>query len=835
MSLRSISILALASLALRSPHSRAQEGEAQKGEDYRLENVSLAQALDSLMKWYSVSIVYLDRDVEGRRVKTSCRECSFEQALGVALAQSNLTWIRMGSQVILRQALPSAPEEPRFTLSGTVTDSATGEWIAGALVTALDTTGTVSRRWCTTNNCGFYSLRDLRPGDYQIGARAVGYKRVRAAVSIQDGDLGGGDFRMPAEEILLGEVTVEGLRAAVTTAEGYARGIYLHTTPSDQNQYLLDGARIYNPAHFAGVLSSFNTEALTDLQPAPGGMPASYGGRIGSILDLTTRDGSQKRLTGAAGTGSLGSHLALEGPLSERTSFLLTARRSYPVAQVPFLAAHGPLGRLGSVEATAKVSHRLSASSRLFLSAYAGGDAYDNEVTGSAGRLSNHFTWGNSAATVRLVGIASSSLFLQTSLSYTHYGFELHHLIENPPPELSDETTRSAYSLDDVTFRAHAEHYYDEDHTLQGGLEVIHHQTGGRISTFSSRIGPLLFDPTPAWELALYLEDQWRLLPELTAALGTRASMFSGPAGSISAFDPRFALRFTLSETSRLYGALGAVSEFLHPYRNSGVFLFYPPIFYYPSGTRVHPSTAFQVSVGFEQSTADERYELSVEPYYQVIQNLHEFRSDLSWPGAASLDDALIYGTTRSYGASFTVRRRTGLLTGSIHYTLSWGKDRFRDLNGGAPFASRFDRRHELQAELLYHPSASWTFGALCALASEKTPTAVAAQPPPGQTGHEPPGGTSQPALQEGGADFPDLNGARVPGFQRLELKVQYAVALWTYPCQIAVRLINGYGLLDPFQWELVGGPDLRYQWGAGERPLAFFPLYPTLGFSVRL
>ncbi len=834
MSIRSINILALACLSLAGPRSPAQEEEAQKGKDVRLENVCLGAALDSLMRWYGVSIVYLDRDVEGQRVTTSCRGCGFEQALGLALQQCELSWVRVGTQVILRKTGRAVPEEPLFTLCGTVTDSASGEWIASALVTASDSTGGGSRHWCTTNSCGFYSLRGLRAGDYQIGVRALGYNRVRMPVSVGDGDLLSGDLRLQAEEIMMQEVTVEGIRMAVTSAEGYARGIYVHTTPSDQNQYLLDGTRIYNPAHFAGVLSSFNDEALTDVQSAPGGIPASYGGRIGSILDLTMRDGTLERLRGAAGTGSLGSHLALEGPFGERTSFLVTARRAYPLAQVPFLEEHGPLGRLGSFEATGKVGYRLSGSSRLSLSAYTGSDSYDNEVTGSSGRLSNDFAWGNSAATLRLVGIVSPSIFVQTSLSYAHYGFHLHHLLENPPPELSDQATRSEYSLDDVTFRVHAEHYYDQDHTLQGGMELIHHQMRGHISTFSSRIGPLVFDPNPAWEFAVYLEDQWRLSPLFTAGLGARASTFSGAAGSVSAVDPRFSLRLALTERTRLYGALGAVSQFLHPYRNSGVFLFYPSIFWYPSGASVRPSTAFQATVGFEQSTADDRYDVSIEPYYQVIQNLHEFRSDMPWSGAASLEDALVYGTGKSYGIGFTLRKRTGMLTGSVHYTLSWGKDRFSELNGGAPFDARFDRRHELQAELEYHPSASWTLGALCALASDRTPTALPVQQPPGQVVADQ-GGTTRQALQGGGGDFPDLNGARVPGFQRLELKALYSLTLWAYPCQIAVRLINGYGLLDPFQWKLVASSDPRYQWGAGVRSVALFPLYPTLGFSVRL
>jgi hypothetical protein len=800
---------------------------------FRFSDVSLRSALDSLMRLFPVSIVYLDRDVEGKRAYASCSECGFVEALNGVLEGTSLTWIRIGNQVILKMRKVE-PLPPVATLFGTVTDSITGERIANAMVLVREGTKESSdlvRRWCPTNPYGFYSLRNLLPGSYTIIARAVGYTPVEIPVEIPVSGPVTFDIGMKPEEITLQEITVEAYRTPLTSAGSFSRGIYIRSGPSDQSQYFLDGVRIYNPSHFGGVLSTFNDETLNDVQVMVEGMPPYYGGRIGGILDLSMRDGVMEGLSGSVGTGSLGSHLSLEGPMGNSTSFVLSGRRAYPDPQVPYLDADGKPSRLGSSEITAKLSHRLSASSRLFLSGYWGRDAYDNRVEGSGMMLSNNLGWGNSALNLRWIGIASPSLFLHASTSYSRYRFSVEHALTGDPLFMPAAPLVSDYAIEDVTVRAHAEHYYDEEHTVRGGVELVHHTMSGGISEFSSQISPMSISGSGTWELSVYLQDQWRILPRVTAELGARATNFTGRQASFSSVDPRFSLLVSLSDRARLYGTLTSINQFVHPYRSSGVFLFYPTIFWYPSTDRIKPSTSIQMTVGLEKTSEEDTYAFSLESFYRITHNLHEFMADSLGPVSSDLSQNVFFGTGKLYGVEVNLRKRTGNLTGSVSYTYSWEQSSFPELNGGRPFVPRFSRRHELRADAWFSRG-GWSIGALCVLALT-------------QSWPHDSDGALAPALADGGfgpgrsesaLSLPlfDLSQSRFPGFQRLELKVLRSVSFWGTSGEISLRMLNAYGLLDPFAWKLHNHPDMRLKWTARVQQLRLFPLYPTLGVAVR-
>ncbi len=780
---------------------------------FRLSGISLRAALDSLMKWYAVSLVYLDSDVEGKRVTATCTDCGFDEAVQSVLNGTSLTWIRTGNQVILKEQ-PVKLHRQLSTVSGIVTDSLTGEWIAGANVVlrgSAEPAATIVQRWCPTNLYGFYALRRVPAGTYTIVIHALGYQTTEIPVIVAGDDPVRQDVGLRQEEIVLQEVTVEGHLKALASVEGYARGIYIRSTPSDQNHYLLDGARIYNPSHFGGVLSTFNGEVLNDVQLVVGGLPPSYGGRIGGILDLSTRDGSRERLAGSAGTGSLGSHLSIEGPLTDNTTFLLSGRRGYPDAQVPFLTTYGAPSRLGSSEVTAKLSHRLSGSDRLFLSGYIGSDSYSNLVAQNGEELSNNFSWGNGALSLRWIGLASPSLFLHASAVYTRYTFSMEHILTGDPFLPGGARLTSEYAVEDVSVRAHAEHYYDEEHTVRGGVELVSRRMRCDVSEFSTQIGGLSLQDFSSWELSVYLQDQWKILPGVSVELGARATSFTGPEGSFSGIDPRFALLVALDNQTRLYSSLTSINQFVHPYRNSGVFLFYPPIFWYPSSEGVGPSTSFQVTLGVQRALQENDLVLGAESFYRTTHKLHEFAVTGTSAVTGDLRDAILFGTGKVYGVEVSLRKRAGDLTGSMSYTLAWGTNEFAELNGGEPFAARFDRRHELQATVSYAPGADWLVGALCVLASEHAPSFE----------RRVMGEGTDPALGERG--FIDVNGSRLPGFQRLEVSLLRRFTLGRFVCQLSLRLLNAYGLLDPFLWQLRTASDLRLKWSARMQHLELF------------
>lgn len=808
-------------LALRDP-TFAQNTGAQAS--FHFAGASLRLALDSLMHWFPLSIVYLDKDVEGKTVTASCSGCGFEEAMNAVLGGTSLAWIRVGNQVILQER-PAGRAGPTATVSGILTDSLTGEWITGGnvmLLDSVDQTFLSVRRWCPSSAYGFFSLRRISPGSYFLVVRALGYRPALVPIEISDAGSIRLDVALPQENITLQEVTVEGRRTSLTAAAtGVSRGIYIRSTPSDQNEYYLDGARIYNPSHYGGVLSTFNAEVLNDVQVVVGGLPPYYGGRIGGILDLSMRDGMIGRVAGSAGTGSLGSHLSLEGPLGNTTTLLVSGRRAYPDPLVPSLSDHGTPGRLGSSEVSAKISHQLSGSSRLSLSGYLGRDAYDNHVDGGAAALDNRFVWENRALSLRWLAVVSPSVFVHASAVYTKYDFSLSHTLKGDPLLPSPTIYGSDYAVEDLSLRAHAEHYYDEEHTVRGGVELVHHTITADISPFSSQIAPLRLGGSSAWELAVYMQDQWRIFPRTTVEVGARATTFTAQEGSFSSVDPRFSVLYTVDENTRLYTALTSINQYLHPYRNSGLFLFSPSIFWYPSTDRIKPSTSVQVSLGVERR--DDAYVVSAESFYRVTHNLHEVMADTLPASLQDLQSDMVFGTGRSYGVEFSLRKRAGDLNGSLSYTLSWGSNAFAALNGGAPFRPRFDRRHELQIDSWYALDESWAFGVLCVLASDLTPSL--------ESGTEKLDAAFTPNRSSA---LIDLNGGRLPGFQRLEVKMLHSFSAWGRPCQFTLRLVNGYGLLDPFMWELRSEPDVRMKWRTRLEEVKLFPLYPTVSFTVR-
>jgi hypothetical protein len=510
----------------------------------------------------------------------------------------------------------------------------------------------------------------------------------------------------------------------------------------------------------------------------------------------------------------------IEGPIAERTTFVISGRKGYPDIFFPRYNSSETPSDLNSLEVMTKVSHQPAGNHRLFLSGYFGRDTYDRNIADVTGKqLFNALRWGNAAANLRWIGIVSPSLFVHASAIYTRYGFDVEHRLAGFG---NTQAFPSNYSIEDAALRAHAEHFYDEHHTVRGGAELIHHRISGTISEFSTQIAPVGLSGRSSWELSVYFQDQWRLTQSVSAELGGRATSFITSQGSFSAIDPRFSLLVSLDDDTRLYSSFTSVNQFVHPYRHSGIFLFTPTIFLYPSTEKIRPSTSLQVSLGMEKNFDENNYTLAIESYYRVAQKLHEFVFDTT---QRAFDDAIVFGEGTNYGAEVTLSKRTGDVTGTIRYTLAWARNRFAELNDGKPYASRFDRRHEVYASLSFSLNENWNVGALCLLASNQSPSLL-----PQATTFS----GSPPRVMEAQSLSIDLNGGRLPGFQRLELRATHRFSWWGLPFQATLRLLNGYGLLDPFAFELRENRDDRLKWRATLDAPPLLPLYPVVNVSVR-
>jgi hypothetical protein len=810
----------------------AQDGDVQHS--FSIEHTPLRAALDSLMRWYPVYIVYLDNDVEGITVSQSCTLCTFKDALNALLSGTSLQWMRRENQIILK---PRTPQEvqPFATLSGFVKDSATGELITGATVflqESADQQLPSVRHWCSTNEFGFYALPRLPLGIHTIVVRAIGYEPSVQNIDLTNAESLTWNCTLQQKDIVMSEVTIEGRRSVFSSAETFSRGVYFRSVPSDQNQYLLDGGRIYNPSHFGSVLTTFNTAVLNDVQVALGGLPPFYGGNVGGIIDLSLRNGSQRGLATSAGIGSLGASFTVDGPFDNRTTYLISGRKGYPDAAMRLFHPAVSPSTMNSFELTAKLNHHLSSSDQLSLNGYFGNDSYSNNADGSGIQLVNNFSWGNKMVNLRWTGVASSSLFMYSSIVYSRYDLDLQHTYSSSPLLYAGTRLSSKFSIEDISFRAHAESYYDEDHTIRAGVEVIHHNVDGYISEFSIQNASFSLSSLSSWELSVYVQDQWKVLPRVLAEFGGRATSFTSDNGSFSAVDPRFSLITLWNEQTRTYASISAINQFMHPYRNSGVFLLYPTIFFYPSTEKMHPSTSLQATVGIQRDMNDNMYRVSAETYYRITNNLHEFRSDSLVSSSEDLSNLILTGTGRSYGFICKLEKRLGDFTGSLTYNLSWTLEKFLAINNGNEFAPPFDRRHEIQFTSQYALSAQWIVSLLCVYASGQSYLTI---PKTGSTDRGKVFGASEPNTVLSYNEFLDVNGSRLPGFQRLELSLAKRFAWMGVSGHFSLRLLNSYGLIDPFTWELHNSAVLRSAWSATFHDTGLFPLYPSIEVMIKL
>jgi len=788
----------------------------------------LRKALDSLMDWYSESIVFLDKDVEGYTITASCNQCNFEQALQSILNGTSLYWIRRGNQIIIL-SLPQTSLVQRSALNGFIKDSLTGEQIisASVLLYANSEPGKLIRV-CTTNSIGYYSIPELPIGKYRMVVSAIGYEPVDTLIEVRS-KICRYSLTMVPRIISIPAITVEGFQSTILSNAFLSHSKYHFSTPIDRNLYLIEGERIYNPVHSGGVLSSFNPEAITNVQRETGGLPVSYGGQVGSIIDATLKEGSHNTIGTALEFGTLHSGFVLDGSLTHTTTSLLAGRIGYPhIAARMFSSEKSSPKNSGTFEVTAKLQHRISSNSILSFNGYWGKDLYKNEENNQNVTLENNFTWENQMANLRWRGLASPSLFFQVLCGITRYSFDLNHRFS---PSSFNNIGSSTYSIQDYNIHAYLENYSFRNHLLLAGAEITHHSIAASIDKFTSQIGYYSLKDYSAWESALYLQDQWSLSQNLLAQLGGRFTNFSSSSGTFSAIDPRFSLSAMVTENFTVYSSFSVVNQFLHLYRHSGVFLLYPTIFWYPSDDVQKPSTSLHSTFGISNSLNNGAYRFSGEIYYRVTNNFHEFISNDTLFTSKNITDFLYQGKARTYGLTISAQKQSGSCTGALAYTLSWFKEQFSSFNNGVEFLSPFDRRHEFQGSLSYSFKHGWTVSALCILATKPGTSLVHRSIQYNGSAKELP---SDSYAIRGSSGYLMISEQSLYGFKRLDFGIHHSFPLKKIPCEFSLRLMNGYGLFEPFQWNLISNPT-NIIWNASLKEQKIFPLYPILEIFARI
>jgi hypothetical protein len=660
--------------------------------------------------------------------------------------------------IILGMSL-GAFSQKRFTLSGTIADSESGENLAGATLSIQNTS---YNTFC--NPYGFYSLT-LPEGIYSIRVQYVGYENQLLNVNLHSSQvinfkmkpvsyelnhveikgeradhnvtsLGMGSVKINPKQIesipvLFGErdlIKILQLMPGVKQAGEGNTGFYVRGGGLDQNLILLDEAPVYNASHLLGFFSVFNSEAIRDAELLKGSIPAEYGGRASSVLDIRMKEGNQNEYHTTGNLGLISSNLSFEGPIKEgASSFMVSGRRTYADLFLK-IAPDKTLreSELYFYDLNMKTNFVLNETNRLYISGYLGRDKFWMQDQFG-------FDWGSKTATIRLNHTYNDKLFSNSSLIFSNYSYQI---------DMSgDNDVLLGSVIQDFNLKQDFSWYLNAKNTLKFGANLIAHKiVPGEVNASAGSIYNT-FDVRPrrALESAFYLSNSKQVSEHLKIYYGLRLALFSnvGP-GDFYKFDtngnllqtnsynrfkwvktqggpePRLALNYQMDAQDAVKASYNRIYQFIHLLSNSTSST--PSDVWLPSSDNVKPQISDQWSVGYFRNSKKNRYESSVELYYKNLQNQIDYRNGADLIFNSTVEAELVYGRGWAYGAEFLFRKNEGRLTGWLGYTWSKTMRQFDLINNGDPFPARQDRRHDVSVVAMYDLnkklklSATWVY-----------------------------------------------------------------------------------------------------------------------------
>lgn len=594
--------------------------------------------------------------------------------------------------------------------------------------------------------------------------------------------------------VVLGEIdplkTITLLPGVKNGGEASA-GIYVRGGGPDQNLVLLDGIPVYNPNHLLGFFSIFNGEAVKNVEVIKGGIPAEYGGRLSSVINIETREGNKDSIKGSGGIGLIASRISIEGPIKKKkSSFIVSARRTY-IDQLAKLAARKRIGNNGYFfyDINARADYQLNEKNQLFINLYNGRDQF-SYVNDDDGRNRNFNTkWGNTILGLSWKQKLSSNLRQETSVIYNNF------LLKS---DFGFATTSFIFSsgLEDKQIKT--DWYYNANNWLKfkwGAQYIWHRFTPGAggvtsgVQDFQTKIADQY-----AREAAGYISADMNIIPQLNIVAGLRYSYFNQvgptqrvvynsegiPTGEVQQFksgesiakyhypEPRISMLYKLNNTSSIKLSYTKTIQYLHLATTSAAT--FPGDLWVPSSEDVKPEKASQYAVGYFRNFSNNTYEFSVEAYYKTMDNQIEFKPGAQLLLNQNLQGEMVFGTGKAYGIEFFVQKKRGRLTGWIGYTLSRAERTFAELNKGKTFPYRYDRTHDLSVVANYSINKKWEASAVFVYG-----TGNALTMPTGRftysLGYD---GTEKGPLFTNINQYNEVNDYRMPAYHRLDISFTY-------------------------------------------------------------
>ena len=729
-----------------------------------------------------------------------------------------------------------AQSQEKNTVNGSVKDKLSGESIMGAVI-RIDQLPSVV---VTSNEYGFYSI-SLPKGKYNLRISYVGYEEKRIPITL-NGSLSIPIFLETKNQ--LAEVIVESKRKddnlikaqmgtetlnmksiskvpvifgekdvlktiqllpGVKSAGDGNSGFYVRGGAADQNLILLDEAPVYNASHLLGFFSTFNSDAIKDATLIKGNGPAQYGGRLSSVLDVKMKEGNNKNYTVNGGLGLISSRLSIEGPIQEdKSSFILSGRRTY--ADV-FLKASNKFkdNILYFYDFNAKANYKIDDKNRVYFSGYFGKDELG---------LGTSFgiNWGNKTGTIRWNRVINNKLFLNTSLIYSDYNYNVG--LKNGETNFNVNSNIKDLNLkQDYTF------YLNPTNTIRFGFNSILHTItpsifSGTVNNNVNKVG------RNGLENALYINNNFKANQQLTLDYGLRVSGYTIMGGDIyntyngdqktssillqkNSFgksylnlEPRVTTNYRINEFSSLKLAYARNVQHLHLLSNATASS--PSDQWIGDSYNIKPELADQTSIGYARNFKNNTYEFGAELYYKALQNQLDYKDGTNINTISDVESALLYGIGRAYGFELIAKKKAGVVSGWISYTLSKTERKIEGINNGNWYNAKQDKTHDISIVSIVELNPKWSISGVFVY---NTGNAVSFP-----TGKYVLGG--QTIFQ-----YASRNANRMPAYHRMDISVTYEnrnkkkqESSWNF------SLFNVYGRENAYRISFVDDPSNKFK-----------------------